>query len=230
MSWLVLVGCKPVTTQADAEAWRPPAEGTTAQTTTAPEPPAPAEPPRPTSLAVALEGPFAQLDDGLAPRAREVPEDCEWEAPPPGPSTKLELTPEGEGPVLEVRLVRTSAHIACAPIEYCHLAVRTSTGWWLSPFDENRWCAGVVGTGASLTTEEEDVLFDDEHPERFVVAAIRETTRLEIPAAVSLGPGKKRASRPEPVERTSSDPDAYACEVTEDGTPWCQTRPDPLVP
>lgn len=230
VSLLLLGGCGPVTTQADAEAWSPPATNEAAPSTPATTvAPAPVAPPRPTMLSVPLEGPFAELADGLGPRAREVPEECEWPSPPTGPRQTLTLEPDAAGPVLEVRAIRTFADMACAPIEYCHLAVRTSSGWWLSPFDENDWCSGVVGSGVSVATEEEDVMFDEEHPERFVVSGVRLETRTEVSAA--RPPGGKRSARPDMVERTSSDPYAYACEVTPDATPWCQNLPSPpLVP
>jgi hypothetical protein len=99
------------------------------------------------------------LEDELASR---IPV-RDYACPPPAIDEAGEATPtlreaarwEGQGALLEARLVRTRSDIACAPIDYCALAIRTAQGWWITPFDESTWCDGVTGPSNAVATTDE---------------------------------------------------------------------------
>jgi hypothetical protein len=103
-----------------------------------------------------LQGPLPSLEDELIARLPERDYTC----PPRDDEVESDVIREtarwiGKGALLEARLVRTRSDIACAPIEYCTLAIRTTAGWWLTPFEEASWCEGVTGPSNGVSTTDE---------------------------------------------------------------------------
>lgn len=113
----------------------------------------------PRSLSEVLEGPVADLEAAVRRRVKPLPEAClEGEAPPPPrPSVTFAARVEGRSPLLEAASVRYPGDVACSPIEYCALALRSASGWWLTPHDENVWCEGVTGPSNRIELEDEEL-------------------------------------------------------------------------
>lgn len=185
----------------------------------------PAEPttvgPLPTALTELLPGPVADLDAEIRGRVLALPEDC---APPseqfPRGEVRATSSTELSGPALEVRLMRYPGDIACAPIEYCALAIRTASGWWVTPHEESTWCQGVTGPSSRVSVEDEDVQVDEEQPRLVAHTGFRVLATRDYGIA-KAGPKQERWSE-------TRTPFARLCEVTSDDRVHCQV--EALVP
>lgn len=174
----------------------------------------------PTSLINRLEGPYPKLKPVL--QRRISPDRCDQTEPAREMRETFQSEDLPKGEIIELRLMRTPGELACSHIEYCHLAVRTRLGWWVTPHDQQQWCSGVVGTGSNVETTQESVEVDESSPQRFLYYGVRVTQSTEV-RAPSLGPdGSLRSSKPEFFEVTRRNPFAIACEITSARQIWCQ--------
>ena len=183
-----------------------------------PTPPAsPPSPPSPTALSEVLQGPVADLDAEIRGRVLELPEDCD---PPseqfPRGEVRATASAELSGPALEVRLMRYPGDIACAPIEYCALAIRTASGWWVTPHDESSWCQGVTGPSSRVSVEDEDVAADEQRPGVVAHTGFRLLATRDY-GTTRDGPKQERWSE-------TRTPFARLCEVTSDDRVHCQVE------
>ena len=173
--------------------------------------------PQPMGLRRPLQGPVADLDAEILRRVLELPEDCD----PPSeefPRGEVRATASAElpGPALEVRLMRYPGDIACAPIEYCALAIRTASGWWVTPHEENGWGQGVTGPSSRVSVEDEDVEVDEERPSLVAHTGFRLLATRDYGVA-KQGPKQERWSE-------TRTPFARLCEVTSDDRVHCQVE------
>jgi hypothetical protein len=114
--------------------------------------------PVPWGLTRVLEGPLVDLQDTVSRRIEPMPEDCfEGEDNPPSPRPPVTVVTrvEAQDRLLEAVSLRYPGDIACAPIEYCALALRTARGWWITAHDENVWCDGVTGPSSRIERDDE---------------------------------------------------------------------------
>ena len=195
-----------------AETDRPPTRDQSAPATTSPGP---------TALSHLLQGPLEDLDAEINGRVLELPEDCD---PPSADLPRGEVRATASGklpePALEYRLMRYPGDIACAPIEYCALAIRTASGWWVTPHEDNDWCQGVTGPSSRVSVEEDDVEVDDEHPGVLAHVGFRLTASRDY--------GTRRDGKEERWTETRT-PFARLCEVTSEGRVYCQVQaPTPV--
>ena len=170
-----------------------------------------ASPPAPLALVVPLEGPFEDPAPIVEGRIDAAVEEC---GPYDDPKPRVEETAResGEGLLLEARVYRHVGEMACAPIQYCVVALKTERGWWLTPDGYNGWCDGVTGTGTSIETyeslepSENQVWYRGEvvthHLEYRDVGGQRQERRYESESFFALG-----------------------CQVTQDHCAWCQSTP-----
>lgn len=176
----------------------------------------------PGDLSRVLEGPIADLEAEIASRVvTPSPEDCgpPSEAVPRG-EVRETVSMELPGPALEARLMRYPGDMACAPIEYCALAIRTASGWWVSPHDDNTWCQGVTGPSSRVVMEDEDVAAHEAGPHLVVYSGLR--------VLGSLNYGSFERDRTEEWTETRV-PFARLCEVTSDDRVHCQVEVSPPV-
>lgn len=177
---------------------------------------APVSPAGPTELSAPLEGPISDLDALVAGRVQPLSEDC---GPPSEdfPRSEVRATSSGElpGPALEYRLMRYPGDIACAPIEFCMLAIRTATGWWVSKHDDSHWCHGITGLSSRVTMEDDEVTADEARPGVVAHVGFRVTASREY--------GTKKHGKEERWTETRT-PFARLCEVTADDRVHCQAQ------
>jgi hypothetical protein len=95
--------------------------------------------------ATALDGPFGTIDEYLARNPVNHDEECGARPKPTGRPQRVPAS----GPVREGRLLRAPGSLACAPIEYCVLALRTAEGWFVRQSAEP--CQGTIGPGRRVS-------------------------------------------------------------------------------
>ena len=171
--------------------------------------------PAPWGLSRVLEGPLVDLQDAVSGRIEPMPEDCfDGEAPPPSRPRMTTVTRiEAQAPLLEAVSLRYPGDIACAPIEYCALALRTARGWWITPHDENVWCDGIIGPSSRIERLDEDLEAPTDQPGLLIyrgtaVKHTREYGGLDGPREESWS--------------TTEAPFAQRCQATSDGRAHCQ--------
>ena len=216
-AWLVLavVSCRP-TTAGDGPVCPevPPPAAVQGQSS--------APPLRPAHLSVVLEGPYDELDAVLSERQRPLPDDCDPLEPDAPTSPYVVDDVALAAPVLGARLIRYPGDIACAPIEYCALAVRTASGWWITAHDDNAWCHGVTGPSSRIELTNETLDVDPDHP---TVLIHDGTSILHMRSYGRATDGRKQESWSESRAQFSR-----RCEVTADDRVHCQVLDATPVP
>jgi hypothetical protein len=187
-------------------------------TTQCPEPRAAATTtvPVPWGLTRVLEGPLLDLQDAVSRRIEPMPEDCfEGEDDPPSPRPPMTIVTriEAQEPLLEAVSLRYPGDIACAPIEYCALALRTARGWWITAHDENAWCDGVTGPSSRIELDDENLETSADEPGLLTYRGVVVIHRREY----GLVDGHREESWSD-----NHAPFEHHCQVTSDDRVHCQ--------
>lgn len=172
--------------------------------------------PAPWALTRVLDGPFPDFEAVVLGRIAPIPEACgdDPEGIPTDAAVTIVSRVDGKGPLLEAVSLRYPGDIACSPIEYCALALRSAAGWWLTPHDENAWCQGVTGPSSRVEIEYEDLDAPSDEPGLLVHRGIRQRHSREY---IESFDGKREESW-----STTEEHFEHLCQVTSDARAHCQ--------